>query len=147
MNFPMKTLAITLAVCFSDLCASFGDALLELKRGARFSNYIPNILWNLLERNLGLPAMARHLIIQNQSTESSSRPLSGLDQVLDTILELLDVSKEDFLPIMPFTSFGLDSLGATKVSTALRPYVSISQMQLLGGISWDKVLKQANKAR
>lgn len=65
-----------------------------------------------------------------------------MDQVLDTILEMLDVSKADFSPILSFTSFGLDSLAATRISGILRPYVNISQMQLLGDITWEQILKR-----
>ena len=43
---------------------------------------------------------------------------------------------EDFSPELPFSAYGLDSLGATRISQAVRPYASVSQMQLLGGLSW-----------
>ena len=42
----------------------------------------------------------------------------------------------DFSPELPFNAYGLDSLGATRISQAVRPYASVSQMQLLGGLSW-----------
>ena len=43
---------------------------------------------------------------------------------------------EDFSPELPFSAYGLDSLAATRISQAVRPYASVSQMQLLGGLSW-----------
>lgn len=92
--------------------------------------------------------------MRNKSAESTIKTsLDGRSDadsqqmILDTILDLLDVSKADFSPILPFTSFGLDSLGATRISTALRPYVSISQMQLLGGMTWEQIQERMEDDR
>jgi len=57
-------------------------------------------------------------------------------ELLKQVLDLLDVSIADFSPELPFSAYGLDSLGATRISQAVRPYASVSQMQLLGGLSW-----------
>lgn len=62
--------------------------------------------------------------------------------ILKTILSLLDVSEADFSPQRPFTSYGLDSLGATRISQVMRGVVNISQMQLLGGITWEGLEKR-----
>lgn len=132
----------------SELCASIGDALTILASGQRCPIYILDLAWNVWEHGLGLPPSCRHLVTRNQSSELSTQvtqgPAGDLDQVLDIILGLLDVSQADFSPIVPFTSFGLDSLGATRVSAALRPHVIISQMQLLGGLSWQQIEERIN---
>lgn len=140
-----------------DICASIEDALLKLKRGDRFSCYIPGISWNIIERDSGLPPSCRHLIWRNEPvrqalevSQAGETNHGGLDQILEIIFELLDISETDFSPILPFTSFGLDSLGATRISAALRPYLQISQMQLLGGISWEQLqdrVKDAGKVK
>lgn len=118
--------------------------MLILASGQHCPSYILDLGWNKWERVFGLPSSCRHLVTRNQVVESSAQAspgsqACGLDQVLDMILNLLDVAKEDFSPIVPFTSFGLDSLGATRISAALRPYTIVSQMQLLGGISWQQI--------
>ena len=66
--------------------------------------------------------------------------------MLKEVVDLLDISMADFSPELPFTAYGLDSLGATKISQVIRPYASVSQMQLLGGLSW-KQLEERIKAQ
>lgn len=124
-----------------DICASIGDALLKHARGDRFSNYIPDVAWNTVERDLGLTPATRHLFVEKSCTDSTSQAdrEAGMEQILAAILTSLDVSKSDFSPDRPLTSFGLDSFAATRISHGLRPYVNISQMQLLGGITWEQI--------
>lgn len=136
----------------SEMCVSIGDALLKLAAGDRCSHYLPGIVWNLTARGVGLPSSCRHLITQNQATDSSGETSEEVKKddnhvILQKILECLDVSETDFSPELPFTSFGLDSLGATKISQILRPYVTISQMQLLGGITWPETLERMERLK
>ena len=65
----------------------------------------------------------------------------------DKLLALLGVSPSDFLPQVPFTAYGMDSLSATRLSQELRPYVTISQMQLLGGMTWDQLQARIDETR
>lgn len=130
------------------MCLSIEDALLKLATGRRSSRYIPEIPWNAA-RSIGLPSSCRHLVTQAQTTNTSDEVLDETiakgdvsQEVLRKILDCLDVDEADFSPELPFTSFGLDSLGATKISQILRPYVVISQMQLLGGITWPETLER-----
>ena len=41
----------------------------------------------------------------------------------------------------------MDSLAATRVSQELRKYVVISQMQLLGGVTWDQLVPRLDEAK
>lgn len=127
-----------------DLCALIGDALLKFNHGDRFSTYIPHVEWNVLERDIGLSPSTHHLIAQNNLTDSASQMdrRAAADKILDAILASLDVSRSDFTPDRPLTTFGLDSFAATRISHSLRPYVNISQMQLLGGITWGQILER-----
>ena len=65
----------------------------------------------------------------------------------DKLLALLKVSTSDFLPQVPFTAYGMDSLSATRLSQELRPYVTISQMQLLGGMTWDQLQARIDETK
>ena len=65
----------------------------------------------------------------------------------DKLLALLGVSTSDFLPQVPFTAYGMDSLSATRLSQELRPYVTISQMQLLGGMTWDQLRARVDETK
>lgn len=137
-----------------EMCLSIGDALKKLAAGERCSRYLPEIDWNAAERGLGLPSSCVHLITHGQTTGPSddqhnkrNTKIGENDEILQRILECLDIATTDFSPELPLTSFGLDSLSATKVSQLLRPYVSISQMQLLGGITWPQILDRMDDLR
>lgn len=132
----------------SEICALIGDALLKFNRGDRFPNYIPDVSWNFVEAAIGLHPTARHLVLRNQPLQLVSQAGQGsMEEILEIILKTLDVAKSDFSPNQSFTYFGLDSFGATKISYALRPHVSVSQMQLLGGITWEQILDRAKEEK
>ena len=104
--------------------------------------YIPPLSWDGVERDMGFSSMCAHLHSQDPE-ESSGRTRNGSEinlhdysELLKQVLDLLDISIADFSPELPFNAYGLDSLGATRISQAVRPYASVSQMQLLGGLSW-----------
>ena len=92
---------------------------------------------------MGLSSMCAHLHSQDPS-DSPGRTRNGSEshgqdysELLKQVVDFLDISMEDFSPELPFSAYGLDSLGATRISQAVRPYASVSQMQLLGGLSWN----------
>lgn len=99
--------------------------------------YIPDISWNVIHQDLGLSTSTRHLVLRNDSEGSDrNQERSG---IIDTVLALLDVATSDFDPHVPFTAYGLDSLNATRISEAIRPWINVSQMQLLGGMTWAEL--------
>jgi thioesterase domain-containing protein len=59
--------------------------------------------------------------------------------VLDVVLKVLDVDKGDFSSEVPLTAYGLDSLLASKLAVALRPWASITQLQLLADITFEGI--------
>ena len=91
---------------------------------------------------MGLSSACAHLHSQEPSDSPgrtrNSRDANGHDysELLKQVVDLLDISITDFSPELPFSAYGLDSLGATRISQVVRPYASVSQMQLLGGLSW-----------
>ena len=104
--------------------------------------YIPPLSWDGVERDMGFSSVCTHLHSQDPS-ESPRRTRSGSEtnfhdysELLKQVVDMLDISMADFSPELPFSAYGLDSLGATRISQAVRPYASVSQMQLLGGLSW-----------
>ena len=91
---------------------------------------------------MGLSSSCAHLHSQEPS-DSLGRIRGGGEtnshdhsELLKQVVDLLDISMADFSPEQPFSAYGLDSLGATRISQVVRPYASVSQMQLLGGLSW-----------
>lgn len=131
------------ALMFSPvLFACIEDGLQLLAAGTRRSMYIPPLSWDGVERDMGFSSICVHLHSQDPS-ESPGRIRSGSEinihdysELLKQVIDLLDISMVDFSPELPFNAYGLDSLGATRISQAVRPYASVSQMQLLGGLSW-----------
>jgi Male sterility protein/Phosphopantetheine attachment site len=120
-------------------CAYLEDGLLKLSQGAKCGRYILDMPWDIVKRDMGLPASANHLIyFTNQDSKDSNKD-QDRSTVMETVLSLLDVSLSDFSPDVPFVAYGLDSLGATRIAEAIKPYATVSQMQLLGGITWKQL--------
>jgi len=141
-SLPLETLSSTWS---TELCVYIEDGLLKLYSGVRASYYIPEMPWNQLHKEIGLASDTAHLITREETTEGI---LKGDEaNVFDQVLGLLDLTRSCFSPEVPFTSYGMDSLAATRITEALRPYVKISQMQLLGGMTWNHLEAKMQEAR
>ena len=128
----------------TELCAYLEDGLLKLYSGVRARYYIPNLPWNQLHKKFGLASDAVHLTTKEEITTAPRE--GGESSVFDKVLNMLDLSVSDFSPEVPFTSYGMDSLAATRISEALRPYIKVSQIQLLGGMTWDNLEAKMREA-
>jgi hypothetical protein len=100
--------------------------------------------WNQLHKEVGLASDTVHLITREETTTVARE--GDESNIFDKVLNLLDLSASDFSPEVPFTSYGMDSLAATRISEALRPHIKISQMQLLGGMTWDHLEARMREA-
>ena len=138
---PFETLS---SVRSTELCAYLEDGLLKLYSGVRAPYYIPDMPWNQLQKEVGLSSGTIHLITR-EGTADNIREGDG-SNVFDKVLDLLDLSTSDFSPEVPFTSYGMDSLAATRISEALRPHIKISQMQLLGEMTWNHLEAKMREA-
>jgi hypothetical protein len=81
------------------------------------------------------------------SEDGAAHTVEGGVSMLDIILELLDVDSSEFSADVPFTAYGLDSLSAARLSSSLRPFVVISQLQLLSDISLNDLHARVEKAQ
>ena len=126
----------------AELFNHLGDALLKLKDGNRACLYVPDFHWN--NAMMELSSNSLHLLTRVVTEDRAE----AMDQsnLRDKLLALLGVSASDFLPQVPFTAYGMDSLSATRLSQELRQYVAISQMQLLGGMTWDQLQARIDEA-
>ena len=59
----------------------------------------------------------------------------GKVSLVQIVCRTLDIKAEDVSEDVPLTSYGLDSLSAASLSFALRPLLSISQLQLLADLT------------
>jgi len=97
-----------------------------------------------MHKEVGLASDTIHLITREETTNAVRE--GNESNVFDTVLNLLDLSTSDLSPEVPFTSYGMDSLAATRISEALRPYIRVSQMQLLGGMTWNHLEAKMQEA-
>jgi hypothetical protein len=122
------------------MCSWIKDGLLKLSRGNRAVHYIPDLLWKVIEEDVWLSNIVRHLVAHEAYGQGGGE--EDKSNLLGIVLDLLDVGASDFSPEVPFTAYGLDSLGATRISEAIRPFANVSQMQLLGGMTWKQLEKK-----
>ncbi|KIK61181.1 hypothetical protein GYMLUDRAFT_225393 [Collybiopsis luxurians FD-317 M1] len=129
------------SISAEELCRCIEDGIRKLRLGRDFKQYIPDLKWTAIEKHMGsLPPSCRHLTSTTEKFSCDDIDTASLatdQRPLEVLLSLLDVSSAEFDPSLPLTTYGLDSIGAAKIAAALRPYGPISQMQLLGGSSWD----------
>ncbi|KAF4573437.1 putative PKS/NRPS-like protein biosynthetic cluster [Pleurotus pulmonarius] len=120
------------------------DGILRIQAGMKVSSpHIPDIDWVAVSSNTDLGPLCRHLTIEADAkvrvNKTRDTHLNSTKDMLKLILELIDVPEDSFDNKQPLTSYGVDSICAARISNALRPHTSVSQMQILGGISWDQM--------
>jgi hypothetical protein len=128
---------ILILINFAEVCESLGQGLAKLFTGDKFNRFIPDLNWIVIEKDVGLPTCAVHLATYQGINRGDKK--QDLPELFNTILSIVDVSIDDFSKDVPFTAYGLDSLGAMRLTEAIRPYANVSQMQLLGGMTWKQL--------
>ncbi|KAJ7811280.1 polyketide synthase [Mycena olivaceomarginata] len=127
-----------------EMCLCLEDGLLRMTNGERISHYIPNLNWDAIYTSISESPLYNHLVKldASQDTKEVEDPYEVLQ---DIVLQFIDASEDDFERNIPLTSYGLDSLSAARMSAALKPYLAITQIQLLGDLSLDDlVVKMQN---
>jgi aryl carrier-like protein len=119
------------------MCSWIKDGLLKLLTGNRAVRYIPDLSWNVIHEDIGVSTTVQHLIVQDASEQRGV--VEEKSSIIGLLLDLLGVDESDFSPEIPFTAYGLDSLGAMRMSAAIRPFANVSQMQLLSGMTWKQL--------
>ena len=104
--------------------------------------YIPAFDWSHVRRNMGPSAMYNHLVPASTDQQGSTTD-EGASSIKDVVCKVLDIAPIDLSADVPFTSYGLDSLSAAALSFALRPLLSISQIQLLADLNLRELEKRA----
>ncbi|KAF7329008.1 Polyketide synthase [Mycena venus] len=117
-----------------EMCNYIEDGLRKLADGP-LNIYVPAVDFDVAQKNLGPSALYDHLIRKTRNVDATGDGANLVDVLTPLLLQFIDVSAEDFSPEVPFTSYGLDSLSAGRLSVALRPWIVMSQMQLLTDVS------------
>lgn len=122
-----------------ELCSCIADGLMKLKAGGLWL-YTPDLKWPELEPILASSPLYDHLISRDEetaATESSNEV--DISQLRKTAIDFLDVKSENFSDETPLTAYGLDSLVAGKLVIAFKPFVQISQLELLADLTLNDI--------
>ncbi|KAJ7695179.1 hypothetical protein B0H17DRAFT_1198868 [Mycena rosella] len=130
----------------AEMCSYIEDGLRKLADGP-LNIYVPSVDFNVALRNLGPSALYDHLISKTKTIDAADDDANLSDVLTPVLLQFVDVSVEDFSPEVPFTAYGLDSLSAGRLSIALRPWIVISQMQLLADMALEDLEARIMAAR
>lgn len=108
-------------------------AIFTFMTGYKFTLYLPDLDWDSLDQSLGMPQLGRHVLTESGKSHKNE---DVHDETLsDIVRSVLGISRDDFSPLVPLTSYGMDSLSAAKLSFSLRSLVEVTQMQLLADMS------------
>ncbi|KAJ7248052.1 hypothetical protein C8J57DRAFT_1475664 [Mycena rebaudengoi] len=112
-----------------------------LRHLGQFKQFIPTLNWDALNSQSPLPSSCRYMVSGRKPTTSpgsdpARAPLAEGADMLDKMLNLLEVTANDFDANQPLTAYGMDSITAAKMSAVLRPFASFSQTRLLSGVTW-----------
>ncbi|KAF7352570.1 Polyketide synthase [Mycena venus] len=108
---PRPPVWLKYAMSCHELCECIESGLKKL-RMRPFTTYIPELGWDAVEEHLGNSPLYRHLLVP-----STSPPPEDLD------------------PTVPLTSYGLDSLSASRMASAFKSLFTITQLQLLADVT------------
>ncbi|KAJ7046113.1 polyketide synthase [Mycena alexandri] len=128
-----------------EICLCLEDGLLRMK-DERISVYVPNLNWNAIHNSVSESPLYNHLVklyVTDDELEVED-PYRALQEI---VLKFVDAAEEEFEPNVPLTWYGLDSLSAARMSTALKPYVAITQIQLLSDLSLDDLVLRIRDTR
>ena len=84
---------------------------------------------------MGSSPVYEHLVAEESDPAQDPKGTNTSGSIEKTICDLLDLSLDDLSPDVPLRNYGLDSLSAATLSFALRPYLSITQTQLLADVT------------
>ncbi|KAI0749982.1 hypothetical protein C8Q80DRAFT_660233 [Daedaleopsis nitida] len=116
-----------------DLCDCIGDGIRKLNDGPVWQ-YIPDLDWKAVRDNMGPSPLYDHLVPADATAEA--QPVTDKKASLSQIVcRVLDLKEADISIDVPLTTYGLDSLSAAALSFALRPLLSVSQVQLLADLA------------
>lgn len=119
----------------------FDDSMSRFQKGQRIVRYIPDLNWEAMDRTQGMPRLGKHLL-PNQAIEAAS-DLDDAAHMSRIVRNVLDIPEADFSLDVPLTAYGIDSLSASRISFLLRPYVQVTQIQLLADLSLADLLRSS----
>ncbi|KAJ6465896.1 putative polyketide synthase [Mycena vitilis] len=130
------------SISTDELIGWLDDAICKFQHGARFHRYIPNLDWEAMDRTLGMPKLGAHLVPSRTATIVNGTAETVLDKASHIIRSVLSIPENDFDADVPLTSYGIDSLSASRLSFALRSTLKATQIQLLADASLNDLIRK-----
>ncbi|KAF5356753.1 hypothetical protein D9756_006516 [Leucocoprinus leucothites] len=137
-------------ISVKDLCEFLMDGICRVKAGNNPSIIIPTLDLSIVSQHIPLPPLYRFVVPRSSPKATKTRiEISQMDSSDDELLATLKSAQavvmaglgvEDqgtFSRDLPFINHGLDSIRASQLSRALRPYVKVTQTDLLVGMAWN----------
>ncbi|KAE9386159.1 hypothetical protein BT96DRAFT_928410 [Gymnopus androsaceus JB14] len=127
----------------SEMLQWLGDVVAQIQCHRNIRYYIPAMDWTSLVKAIGRTPIVQHLLLEEKKdNESGADEENKIAQMISLITELLEVPKGEFSFNTPLTSYGLDSLLASKLSFSLKKKfeIVISQIQLLSNITTENLI-------
>ncbi|OSX62600.1 hypothetical protein POSPLADRAFT_1055973, partial [Postia placenta MAD-698-R-SB12] len=134
--------AIQWSISAEEMVLWFDDAMTRY-RNQRFTRYVPDMDWEAQNRTLGMTILGEHLISSQASVQTSAEDRG--DQIVDLVRTTLNIAAVDLSNDTPLTAYGIDSLSAARLSLLLRPYVEVTQLQLLANVTVGELLRRASR--
>ncbi|KAF8209510.1 hypothetical protein K438DRAFT_1960508 [Mycena galopus ATCC 62051] len=97
------------------------------------------ITWSEIESQVQYPAQA--------NTQSESVPLGERSNGKAILLDTLDILPENFSPDIPLSSYGMDSMAASRLAAALQPFMAVTSQQLMSQKTWADLLQIKKRPR
>ncbi|ESK96774.1 hypothetical protein Moror_6646 [Moniliophthora roreri MCA 2997] len=126
-----------------DMILWLDDSLKLFFEGKKVMKYVPDLEWDILAQVHGIPQLARHLATRTEDGDADASGQADHKQIIREIVQqTLNVPASDFEDNIPLTSYGIDSISASRVAFLLRRFVDITQIQLLADISLNDILQK-----
>ncbi|KAI0737718.1 hypothetical protein C8Q80DRAFT_1222755 [Daedaleopsis nitida] len=119
-----------------EVCDYVGDGIMKLREGATVWQYIPDLDWRAVRfADDGRSHQVYGHLVPTEAQEAVALGGDKKVSLSQIVCQVLDLKVDDVSIDVPLTSYGLDSLYAAALSFALRPILTISQIQLLADVT------------
>ena len=105
--------------------------------------YVPDFDWAAVKDNMGPSYLYDHLVPQDAADSIETQSADASASVLQVVCRVMALKEEEISTEVPLTTYGLDSLSAAAVSFALRPFLVVSQVQLLADLTIKDLQQRA----
>ncbi|KAJ3873157.1 putative polyketide synthase [Lentinula edodes] len=127
----------------SELCNWIEDGILKLAE-KHFDVYVPPYNFDTVSKTIGPSNIYAHLCSLNTlPKESTSQVVDIHDLIRSLVTQFIDIPSDELSNEVPLTSYGLSSIEAGRLAYGLKPYLIVSQMQLLSDMTVADLIARA----